>query len=180
MGVPTIQWIPDCARSLQPRSLVRQCGLTHIRSAPPKLLTHKTVNVCPVFRNWECDTDNPSRVPPQDKGREQLGLVEVSMKLNVMDHPRGIALAVAVIANPHRDWLYVKTPGHNGTLTGALVWPLASALNLLNRHVRVPLMSPGAGSIVYFWAGKAICGRKSVSCAQRSVVGGRITSRELA
>jgi len=63
------------------------------------------------------------------------------MKLNVMDHPRGIALAVAVIANPNREWLYVKTPGHNGTLTGALVWPLASALNSLNRHVRVPSMS---------------------------------------
>jgi hypothetical protein len=46
MGVPTIQWIPDCARSLQSRSFVRQCRLAHIRSAPPQLLTHETVNVC--------------------------------------------------------------------------------------------------------------------------------------
>src|ERR1700722_6833040 len=39
------------------------------------------------------------------------------------------------------------------TLTSALVWPLASALNLLNRHLRSPSASQGIGSSCTFDAG---------------------------
>jgi hypothetical protein len=37
------------------------------------------------------------------------------------------------------------------TLTDALVWPLASARNVLNRHGRMSSSPQSMGSIVYFW-----------------------------
>jgi len=58
------------------------------------------------------------------------------------------------------------------TLIGALVWPLALAPNLLNRHVRVPSASHSIGSIVEFRRRRSSL-RKDGQLEQQSVAIGK-------